>query len=143
MELRSIKIKDQDGTPLTQIIEGEGAAESVRNYSGAAPALAYLNERVAYYNQPQAAPEDIGKGREVEEEDGSKALMFGTIQGAVAYLSGQKPSAAPVTPASEGKVDEPKPEAAPAAPEPVKAEAGEEGKEVEPEAPEAPPAAAE
>ena len=113
MELKSIKIAERDGKVLTQIVEGEGATESVRNYSTPATAIAYLNERAAYYKQAQVAVEDVSKGREVTDKDGNKALMFGSIQSAIVYLGGGKP-----------KVDEPKPEAPPAAPEKDKEEAG-------------------
>ena len=122
LELRSIKVIEKDGKVLTQVVEGEGATEGVRNYATPALAIAYLTERAAYYKQPQVAAEDVAKGREVTEEDGSKALVFGSIQSAIAYLSGSQP-----------KADEPKPEATPAAPKPDEADSGAEGEEGEPE----------
>lgn len=87
LELRSIKLIEIEGKPTTRIVEGEGAAESVRNYSNPAEAIAYLNERVPYYHQPLVDDEDIPTGREETEEDGSKSLVFPTIQSAIFHLA--------------------------------------------------------
>jgi len=125
VEIRIMEVKEREGKVLTRIVEGEGATESVRNYSSPATAIAYLNVCAAYYKQVQAAPEDIGAGREVEAEDGGKALLFGTIQGVIAHLSGLVAG-----------VEDDKPKTPEAPVEPAAAEAGEEA----PEAPEAPEA---
>lgn len=91
MELISIKVISRNGKTVTQVVEGEGACEAVRNYTGPSAAIAYLVGRAPYYNQPLVSPGPVDEGREIVDDDGNKALSFGTFHGAIAYLRGLVP----------------------------------------------------